>query len=165
MKYLSYRAINCYAFLLVVILIGTAGYLQIDRGIEPCPLCIIQRFLFAILGLMYLSVGIHQPYRKNAKIYGGFILLISLLGAAVALRQIWLQHLPAGTAPACGPGLYFMIRNMPIAEAIKSVFVGSGDCAVVSWKFLYLSMSEWSLIAFIFFAILALIQMLRRDVK
>ena len=65
--------------------------------------------------------------------------------AAVAGRHIYLQNLPADQIPECGPGLEFMLSNMPLADALQKALAGSGECADVSWTFLGLSMPWWTL--------------------
>jgi disulfide bond formation protein DsbB len=82
--------------------------------------------------------------------------VLAAAGAAVAGRQVWLQHLPPDQVPACGPDLYFMLENLPLARTIEKLFKGSGQCAEVKWTFLNLSIAEWSLGWFVLFALLAL---------
>jgi disulfide bond formation protein DsbB len=79
------------------------------------------------------------------------------VGAAIAGRQVWLQHLPADRIPECGPGLDFLLETSPLTETIKTVLRGSGDCAKVDWTFLGLSIAEWSLINFLALMALALV--------
>ena len=49
----------------------------------------------------------------------------------MATRQVYLQHLPPELVPACGPDLFFMMENLPIARTLTLLFRGSGQCAVV----------------------------------
>jgi disulfide bond formation protein DsbB len=42
-----------------------------------------------------------------------------------------------------------MLEILPIAQVIKRVFTGSGECANVVWSFLGLSMPSWVLIWFL----------------
>ena len=79
----------------------------------------------------------------------------ALLGFGVAARQVWLQHLPADQVPACGPDLFFMMENFPLSRTLEKLFTGSGQCAEVNWKFLGLSIAEWSLAWFAALAVYA----------
>ena len=74
----------------------------------------------------------------------------------MAARQVWLQHLPADKVPACGPDLYFMLENLPLARTLEKLFTGSGQCAEVNWKSLGLSIAEWSLACFTVLALYSL---------
>ncbi|HSR62235.1 MAG TPA: disulfide bond formation protein B, partial [Gammaproteobacteria bacterium] len=61
---------------------------------------------------------------------------------------------------ACGPGLDYMLEVFPLQEVLQMVFSGSGECAEVQWRFLGLSIPEWSLVCFAGFIILAVMQWL-----
>jgi disulfide bond formation protein DsbB len=82
------------------------------------------------------------------------VFLAAASGVGVAARQVWLQHLPKEQVPPCGPDLFFMMENMPLARTLQLLFRGSGQCAEVDWTFLSLSIAEWSLAWFILFAAL-----------
>ena len=63
-------------------------------------------------------------------------------------RQVWLHHLPPDKVPQCGPDLFFMLDNFPLSRTLKTLISGTGECAVVDWTFLGLSIAEWSLLWF-----------------
>ena len=48
----------------------------------------------------------------------------------------------------CGPDLFFMMENFPLARTLKTLVSGTGECAAVDWTFLRLSIAEWSLLWF-----------------
>jgi disulfide bond formation protein DsbB len=121
------------------------GYLEL----EPCPLCIFQRVAMIGMAAVFLVAALHNPRGWGARVYGTLILLVAGGGAAIAARQVWLQHLPADQVPACGPELEYMLEAFPLFETIRIVLAGTGDCAEVQWTFLTLSIPEWTLILFI----------------
>ena len=92
--------------------------------------------------------AVHGPRAAGVRVYSGLVELAALIGAAIAARQTWLQHMPEDQVPACGPGLEYMLEQLPLAEVIKQSLIGTGDCAVVTWTFLQLSIAEWSLLCF-----------------
>src|SRR5262245_1254513 len=130
------------------LLLGFGFYLQYAKGLEPCPLCLVQRAFFVAVMAVCLIAAIHRPRRLGAAVYGVLAALFALGGAAVAGRQVWLQHLPADKVPQCGPDLFFMMENFPLSRTLKTLFSGTGECAAVDWTFLRLSIAEWSLICF-----------------
>jgi disulfide bond formation protein DsbB len=49
-----------------------------------------------------------------------------------------------------------MLRKYPTFQALEKVLGGTGQCAEVGWKFLGLSIAEWSLAWFVLFALYAI---------
>jgi disulfide bond formation protein DsbB len=131
------------------LLLGFGYYLQYGRGLEPCPLCLVQRGFFIAVMAVCLVAALHAPRRRGAAVYGVAAALFALGGAAVAGRQVWLQHLPPDKVPQCGPDLYFMLENFPLSRTLRTLVSGTGECAAVDWTFLTLSIAEWSLVWFV----------------
>jgi disulfide bond formation protein DsbB len=136
-------------FLVCAGLIGFALYLQHYQHQDPCPLCLLQRVVYIALMAVFLVAAIHGPGRVGAMIYGGLLLITSGIGAAIATRHVWLQHLPPERVPECGPGLEFTLRKYPLYQALEKVFAGTGQCAEAAWTFLGLTIAGWSLVWFV----------------
>ena len=136
-------------------LLAFAYYLQYVKGLEPCPLCMVQRgFFYAVMALFVLA-ALHGPGRVGIVVYSSLIALFALGGAASAGRQVWLQHLPPDKVPQCGPDLFFMLEHFPLSRTLEKLLYGTGECAVVDWTFLGLSIAGWSLVWFIALALYA----------
>ena len=118
-------------------------------------MCLAQRGFFYAVMLMFVLGALHAPGRIGAAIYGALVLLFAAGGAATASRQVWLQHLPADQVPQCGPDLFFMLENFPLAQTLQKLFTGTGECAAVDWSFLGLSIAGWSLAWFAIFCVYA----------
>jgi len=146
-------------------LLGFGYYLQHIKGIEPCPLCLVQRAFFYLLIVVFMLCAIHGPGNLGRRLYGFVAMLLAIGGFATASRQVWLQHLPADKVPACGPDLAYMLENLPLARTLEKLFAGSGQCAEVQWTFLHLSIPEWSLGWFAAFFLLALWLLIHRPKK
>lgn len=135
-------------------LIGFALYLQEEMGLEPCPMCVLQRYAFAGIGLVALAGLIHGPRGVALKLYAIVLILFAIAGGGVAARQSWLQHNPPLVA-SCGADLEGLINTFPISQALPKIFSGSGDCSVVHWRW-GLTIPEWALVWFIAIAATAL---------
>jgi len=48
-----------------------------------------------------------------------------------------------------------MLENLPLSQTLAKLFAGSGQCAEVTWRFLGLSIAEWSLAWFASLALYA----------
>lgn len=156
-KNLSGRWLYLAGALAVAGLFGAALYLQYVLHEEPCPLCMVQRVIFIVIGVLFAIAVLHNPQRIGAKAYGWLIGLFALLGVGVAGRHIWLQHLPKEQVPACGPGLDYMLEHFPMSAVLKELMHGSGECAAKGWTFLSLGIPEWSLIWFVLLGAWALL--------
>ena len=137
------------------LLLAFGYYLQYVRGLEPCPLCLVQRGFFYAVIAVFVVAALHGPRRKGTLVYGALGLLFAAGGAAAASRQVWLQHLPADKVPQCGPDLFFMLQNFPLSSTLQKLVQGTGECAKVDWTFLGLSIAEWSLAWFVALALYA----------
>lgn len=124
-------------------LLAFAFILEIFVSLTPCPLCIAQRFFFVLIAVV--AVGfLWWPQLVTKKIVGIKITAFSLLGGAIALRQVWMQwHVADIDSSGCAVlfGSFF--------EKFLQALGGTGDCAKVDWTFLQLSIAEWSAVSFL----------------
>jgi disulfide bond formation protein DsbB len=130
-------------------------YLQHVVGLNPCPMCIVQRY--ALIGVMLIAwVGSRLRKPGAVAVLGVLLALMAGFGAFVAARQSWLQWYPPEIV-TCGRDFYGMVENFPINRAIPMIFKGSGDCTKVDWTFLGGSIANWSFVAFVGFALMGLL--------
>ncbi len=150
---------------LVLICLGSVGllayglYLQHVVGLEPCPMCIVQRYALVLVALLagLTSLG------KGRAMQGVGIVLMALaagFGAFVAARQSWLQWYPPEVS-MCGRDFYGMIETFPLQRAIPMIFKGGGDCAAIDWTFLGGSIANWSFLCFVAIVLVSLVLMAR----
>ena len=159
----SSRSLFLLAFFGCLLLMAAALYLEHVVGLEPCPLCVVQRICVIGFALVCLVAAIHGPSPLGRRIYALVALLFAAAGAATAGRQIWLQSVPAEELDACLPGLEYMIEAWPLQEIVSKVFHGTADCAEVKWTLFGMSIPEWSLLGFIAMLGFCVFQLLRRS--
>lgn len=157
---ISPRTLFLALFVVASGLLGFGLYLQHIGGLEPCPMCIMQRYAFTAVALLALIAGVHGPKRAGAVVYGFLTLVLALAGGGVALQQSILQRSPPSLAE-CGPGLEYMLESFGLAQALPMIFRGSGDCSSIDWTFLGLTIANWSLVCFAATAIFAVMMMVR----
>jgi disulfide bond formation protein DsbB len=139
--------------LLTLIFCGCAGllafalYLQHALDLEPCPMCILQRYGFLAAGVLAGLGAVHGPGAVGQRIYAALVGVAALAGGGVAARHNWVEHHPPRIAD-CGTDHEFKVDSFPLSEALPMIFRGSGDCSKVAWRWLGLSIAEWSLVAF-----------------
>jgi disulfide bond formation protein DsbB len=140
-------------------LLSFGMYLQHVVGLEPCPMCIVQRYAMVLMALVAL-IGAFVSARVGTLMVGGSLVLLAEGGAYVAARQSWLQWNPP-EAVSCGRDFYGMIETFPLKQAIPMIFKGSGDCSKVDWTFLGGSIANWSFVVFLVMGTVALVTTLR----
>ena len=153
-------------FLRVLIFITVSGllsfgyFLQYAKGLEPCPLCITQRFFFFLVAGLSIISFLHNPNKIFTRFYSLIGIIFSISGAGFAIRQLYLQSLPIDQIPACGPSIGYIFNNFSVTEALGILLRGDGNCAEVVWSFLGLSIPAWSLAAFLFISFLWTLQLI-----
>lgn len=158
---MTYRQIN--ALLVFICVSGSLfaiGYLQNTLGLDPCPLCIFQRIGLWVMGVFAFLGVVFNPKKIGVRLL--FWLgsaLGTLWGMGVAARHVWLQHLPAEQVPACGPGLNYWVDTLPIMQVFQEVLKGSGECALIDWTLLGLSIPMQTLILFVMILVILLVQL------
>ena len=149
------------------ICLGAGGILCIGLlvefalGLAPCPLCMMQRIWFALTGIVAWIGLSHNP---RWGIYPLVSALCAMVGGGFAIRQLWLQSLPADQVPSCGPDLSYMIDAFPLGDLLVAMTSGTGDCAVVHDVIPLMSIAGWSLLGFsllLFASVMQLRQSLR----
>ena len=149
------------------ICLGAGGILCIGLLVEfalelaPCPLCMMQRIWFALTGIVAWIGLSHNP---RWGIYPLVSALCAMVGGGFAIRQLWLQSLPADQVPSCGPDLSYMIDAFPLGDLLVAMTSGTGDCAVVHDVIPLMSIAGWSLLGFsllLFASVMQLRQSLR----
>lgn len=158
------RGLFLLCFLACAGLMGFGLILQHVMKLEPCPLCIMQRYAFIAIGLVALVAGLHNPHGWGRVLYALLMLIGAGAGAGVAGRQIWLQHNPQVSAQ-CGPDLDYMLESFPLAQVLPMLFKGEGDCGKVLWQFLGLSIPEWAMVWFVIFLALSVWIAFRRPAR
>lgn len=123
-----------------------AFILEFFVDLIPCPLCIVQRFFYLLIGLV--ALGLYTGWIKGLTAWrtGLAIIIFALLGGATALRQVWLQRTETfGDPTRCG------VSFGSFLDKVIQALGGLGNCAVVDWTFIGFSIAEWSLLWFILF--------------
>lgn len=159
----SVRLVNFLCGIAVVILLIAAVYVQQLKGLEPCPLCMVQRFAFIGLAVLFF-IGIILPTSKKAVrvIHNLFLIVVSGLGLVAASRQVWLMHFAPEKAHSCGADFFYMVQHLPTNVLIEQILQSPGDCAKESWQLLGISLPMWSLLALAFFLLISIWQILRK---
>lgn len=152
------RLWQCLLFLVSFSVFYASLYFQFVKGLQPCPLCIMQRVCTGLLVASSLA-GIFRPRVSHSRALFILQICVALAGLYFAGRQLWLQSLPPDQLPACLPGLQILIRYFPWQDVLQALMWGAADCGEITWLWLGLSMAAWS--AFYFTSVLVVTVFIR----
>jgi disulfide bond formation protein DsbB len=141
------QKINLAGAVVCAAMVAYAIYTEKFQGLLPCPLCMFQRVCIAALGLVFLLAALHPAKRVGAIVYGVLVFITAGAATWVAGRHVWIQAQPHGAVPACGAPLDTLMDMFPLGEVVRKVMTGGGECGVIDWTLLGISMPGWVLIS------------------
>ncbi len=156
------KIIHSFLFVLSICLLSAALLFEYMKDLTPCPLCISQRIVICIIGLLSLFVIVRKLRASTLRFFGLLVFLFSVIGIALASRQLYLEQLPLSDHTVCMPGFSYLLQVLPLQGILHSLFFGGSECGAVKWEFLGLSMAGWLLIVFIITLITGLLEMIRK---
>ncbi len=148
LTWFSPRRALALAFLLAASAMATGYYVQHVEGIEPCPLCIVQRLAFIVSGAIALLGALLGSRAVFALVFAVLADLAAAAGAGVAAWHTWLIANPPEWAQ-CGRGFGWMLENNSLVALIPKLFKGEGDCLTVDWTLLGLNIPQWAVLVFL----------------
>ena len=140
------------AFMCLAALLTAYFFFQKYMGLEPCPLCIIDRWIVAALGCGFLCVAISSKFiLKVTALCWNFIFII--LAFITGGRHLWLEANPPplDESGGCSPGGQ---KIQSVIEWLSTAFVGTSDCSTVPWSLFGLSVAGWTMVFFVALALL-----------
>lgn len=152
----SRRSLLLTIVLACVAMLAFGLVLQHVVGLEPCPMCIVQRYCLVLVGV-FAALGATKSDRGQGtwqRLWALVVLLFCVGGAFVAARQSYLQWYPPEII-TCGRDFYGMVETFPLQRAIPMIFKGSGDCTKIDWTFLGGSIANWSFVCFVGLGVVA----------
>ena len=151
------RWLNAAGVSIVIALMGYALFEEHVKGLEACPLCILQRMAVIVLGVVFAVAAVHAPRGVGARAYAVLGALVALVGMGISGWHVRLQNLPPAEVPACGPGYDYIMSTFGWLDGVWMIFTGSGECAEVNWTFLGLSLPAWVFVWFVALGALAVV--------
>jgi disulfide bond formation protein DsbB len=123
-------------------LIGVALYLQHARDMLPCPLCVIQRYLFLAIGVCSLAGALGDKVKAGA----GLALLGALGGLGVVGKHLYVLAHPGFS---CGiDPMETALNKIPTATMLPWLFRADGLCENARDTLFGLSIPQWSALWF-----------------
>ena len=134
-----------------VALVGGGVYLAQTMNLAACPLCILQRMLYLLLGLEAALICALPVLHKSQRVLSAAAWIVAVTTAAGALAagyQTWLQRFAKGVSCTADQPWWEQLVNWAGAQW-PLLFEATGLCSEAGWKFLGMSIAEWSLLIFL----------------
>ena len=135
-------------------LVGASFFVQHVLGVEPCPLCIIQRFTYAGLAVVFFGAAYAEAHGAVQRRIFMLAALMTLGGFGVAAYQTKLQLFPPALVATCSASLSYMLDTLSVTDVLARLFHAKGDCSDTSFKVLGLTLAQASLLIFTSFTLL-----------
>jgi disulfide bond formation protein DsbB len=148
--------IKLFAGTISIFLVIFSVIIQEIYSLDPCPLCITQRIVFLISGVVFLIFYL-RPFNKWIEFF--VLLAINLFGLVFALRHVLIQKKIIQIPAECGIDLGYMFDNFPLTEMFELVFRGTGDCSEIDWTLIGITIPEWSALWFVIFIIITVVNL------
>jgi protein dithiol:quinone oxidoreductase len=127
-------------------LVAVALYLQHVQNLLPCPLCVIQRYMFLAIALCCL-VG---AFGDKPKLGAGLGLLGAIGGLGFVGKHLWVLAHPGFS---CGiDPMETALNKIPTAVYLPWLFRADGLCEDARDTLLGLSIPQWSALWFVLLA-------------
>ncbi|MDQ2819433.1 MAG: disulfide bond formation protein B [Pseudomonadota bacterium] len=140
-------------------LVGVALYLQHVRDMLPCPLCVIQRYLFIGIAIFSL-IG---AFTKKPLIGTVLALLCGIGGLGVVGKHLYVIANPGFS---CGiDPLTTALNTIPSATLLPWLFKADGYCEAAVDKIIGLSVPEWSAVWFVVLTLTLAYLLIRRRAR
>jgi len=162
--FLSNKQAHLFAFFAAYFLVALAVIIQKKFNLEPCPLCITQRIIFMVLGLVFLINAFIKPTYLTRRLSLVILSITSIIGMVFSSKHILIQSKAIDVPNECGVDLNYMFENFPFSKALNLLFKGTGDCSHIDWTFLSLTIPQWALIGFITFFVYTIL-IFRMNIK
>lgn len=149
------------ATLVVALGLVVTGVLMTEfMRLGACPLCIIQRMLYLLLALLAATgIPVAKTFARRAVAVG--MAAAAGAGVFVAGYQTWIQRFAQDTSCSGRPTWWEDLVDWA-GQQVPLLFQADGLCSDPGWKFLGLSIAEWSLACFFLFFLLSVYTLLRK---
>ena len=139
----SSRGSRAFAITLLLSLgaLGAALVSQHAFDMQPCPWCVLQRVIFALLALAAL-LGLLWRSMSGLRVAATLGIVLAALGAAAAL---W-QHVVAAKSASCNLTLADrIVSGLQLDALLPQVFAATASCADAAVQLFGLPYEYWSL--------------------
>lgn len=139
--------------------------LEYQQHVMPCALCQLQRLIFLLIGLSFLIALAKRLSYRLVYTLAWLNTLWCIFGLYFALRQLWLIHHAQADIGLCGGDIAFLLSNLAFSDALRTAFLGTGDCARITWTWFNITLPGWSAINYVALFVLSWVPVCCRKIR
>jgi disulfide bond formation protein DsbB len=129
--------------------VGIAALAQYAFDMQPCPWCVLQRFIYIVIGVLALLGALLAGALRRVAI--GLALVGALCGIASALYQ----QLAAANENSCNLSLAERITvGLHLDRILPQLFIAYASCADAAVSVLHVPFAVWSCAMYVILALL-----------
>ena len=129
--------------------VGLAAIAQYVFNMQPCPWCVLQRFIYIVVGVLALVAAALPGIAR--RLFIGLALLGTLSGIASAL---W-QQLHAVNEASCDLSLAErIVSGLHLDSLVPQLFIAYASCGDAAVSVLGIPFAVWSCILYVILALL-----------
>jgi len=129
--------------------VALAALAQYAFDMQPCPWCVLQRFIYIVVGVLALLGALLSSNARRIAV--GLALVGTLCGIASAL---W-QQLAAVNENSCDLSLAERITTgLHLDRILPQLFIAYASCADAAVSVLHIPFAEWSCAMYVLLALL-----------
>lgn len=153
-------------FFLSIVVVSISYYLQYGAGLAPCDLCLIERYLFMLAGLLSGALLVlTSVYASRVRSYGyirlyeyivtGSLVSVLISNVVASIYHNGVEHhWWAGPLSCTSPSQESLHSTKDLLQSLTQVH--SPSCAIVAGRFLHVSFSAWAVLCSLVLAFIAL---------
>jgi len=129
--------------------VGLAAIAQYAFNMQPCPWCVLQRFIYIVVGVLALVAAALPGIAR--RLFIGLALLGTLSGIASAL---W-QQLHAVNEASCDLSLAErIVSGLHLDSLVPQLFIAYASCGDAAVSVLGIPFAVWSCLLYVLLALL-----------
>ena len=133
-------------------------YLEDIQLLEPCPYCMLQRGIMVLFTIVFWlsAIFVGQGSRFFSSISSILILAVGALGLFISGKHALLQLNPDNESLGCTQTT-LAITEVFDHQIVKDILMRGGDCSLVEWTFMGLSIPMLTAILTLFLALVGIL--------
>lgn len=121
-------------------------FLEKYLDLNPCPLCILDRMVLLVMGVVFLAGLFVKQIRLRVLLLCANMFALAL-GWLFAGRHVWVQNQPLDPNRSC---LSSEPTITSFTDFIAKAFAAQADCILIQWEVAGLSIPSLTFLLFVF---------------